>query len=46
MVNVIQCTVLLSIKSIESCISLVTYMTFMYKDAQSNEHKKNCDVFV
>jgi len=29
----------LSIKSIKSCISLVIYMIFIYKDARSHEHK-------
>jgi hypothetical protein len=30
---------LLSIKRIKSCISMVTYMVFIYKDARSHEHK-------
>jgi len=33
------CRVLLSIKSINSRISLVTYMIIIYKDARSHEHK-------
>ena len=34
------CRALLSIKRIKSCILLVTYAIFIYKDAQSHEHKK------